>query len=820
MKNLLIVIFFALFAFSLSAQTGNKTETISVKGQIVDSLSNESVPYTTIKIVNAQTPATTVKALATDESGKFQFQLNKEGEYILIAQYVGKATVNKPINLKSGDKLDLGKILMTEKNTLQEVVVSAIKPLVKIDLDKITYSTEDDPDSKTNNVLEMLKKVPMITVDAEDNVQLKGSSSFKIYLDGKPSNLISNNPAQVLKSMPANTVKNIEVITDPGAKYDAEGVNGIINIVTNKQPLGGYTASVNAGANTRGGYNLGAYLSAKYGKFGFTGNYNLYHHKSPESESNSYRRDVSGSVFNQQGTNSYKANGQYGYGELSYEIDTLNLLSFSFNKYGGKAKSQTEYLAEKLNNLSEEVYSYNQDGNSSNDYGSTELSLDYQRTFRKKDELLTASYRLSLSPNNSDTETDITEIFNYINSKRRGESDAEMKEHTFQLDYTTPLAKIHTIEAGVKYIIRLNESNSGHDFYNFDTEEWIPEVTYNDQFKHRQDILSAYTGYNVKRKKIGFKAGLRLEETLLKATFPIDEEHNFDTDYFNLIPSATLSYQLKPTQNFRLGYNMRIQRPGIWYLNPYLDQSNPKNIFQGNPDLEVEKSHNFNLNYSLFTRKVNLNTNLFYNYLGNSIQQVTTLIHDDVTYTTYENLGKKNDIGTSFYINWNPTLKLRIYTNTSVSYTDIRSNNNTDNSSNSGFVGRIFGGIQYTFPYDFSASFNGGYASPSINLQGENTGFQYTSISLNKSFLNKKLTVSISGSDIFTKNKKFGTTRETDEFYSKTENFYPGQNFRIGISYRFGEMKQQIKKVNRKISNDDNKAGEGNSGEGGGGQGN
>jgi len=802
------------------AQSGVKAASSTlIKGQVLDSLTSEEIAYATLSIAKTNNPQKPVKMLSTDANGKFQIDLPAgEGEFLLTSQYIGKSSLNVTFQITGKEKtIDLGKLLVHDNQLLKEVVVSAVKPLVQVDLDKISYSIEDDPDSKTNNVLEMMKKVPMVTVDADDNVQLRGSTGYKIYLDGKPSNMITNNPGQVLKSMPASMVKKIEVITDPGAKYDAEGVSGIINIITNKQPMGGYTGTLNATANLRG-YNFGGYLTAKYGKFGLTGNYNYYYNRNPATDNSSFREsffDDANKYLNTAGSNSNRYRGQFGSGELSYEMDTLNLFSVSFDLWDGNSNSNSGNTTQMLDVANNPVYEYGINSNSKNTYGSSEVNANYQRTFSKKDELLTASYRLSLNPNNQAYTTLIDSILNYHNLSQSSGSKADTKEHTFQLDYTTPLGKIHTIEAGFKYIIRISESDSYTNTLNSVTNEWTPVISYNDQFHHRQDILSAYGGYSLKYKKIGFKAGLRMEDTRLNVEFPLDETKNFNNGYFNLIPSTTFSFQYKKIHNFRIGYNMRIQRPGIWYLNPYINNSDPKNISYGNPNLDVEKSHNFSLNYGIFKSKFNLNANLSYNFINNSIQQVTTL-KNDTSNTTYENIGKRKSTDLYFYGSWNPTMKLRIFANASAGYTDITANDGS-NLKNSGFTERIFAGLQYNFPLDFVLSLNGGVFSPNLNLQGKSSGYHFSSISLNKSFLQKKLTLSLSATNVFENTISYNSTTLTEQFRSTSNYSYLARNFRIGISYKFGEMKQQIQHVKRGINNDDSSNGGQSNGGGGGG---
>jgi outer membrane receptor protein involved in Fe transport len=698
------------------------------------------------------------------------------------------------------------KISLSDTLGLNEVVVTAQKVLVKTDLDKITYDMANDEDAKTNNLLEMLKKVPMVTVDGEENVQLKGSSSFKYYINGKPSNLLSNNPKDVLKSMPANTVKSIEVITDPGAKYDAEGVTGIINIITvNNSSMGGYTVSFTGNVDHRGNLGGGTYFSVKQGKVGLTGNLNAGNtSNSPKYEFSNFRKDfVRNTELTQTGWGKNKYHHMYGYGELSYEIDTLRLLSVSYNQwgYGGESDNYMEVAG---------FNSYKQQGVSTNSSTSPSVRADYQRSFADvKDRLLTFSYNLYSSPEKSSSEVYLDEL---LNNKQA--SNGSTNEHTFQLDYTTPINKIHTIEAGVKYIKRINKSDSEHSIWN-NVAGWIPLLSDNDKFRHNSDILAAYAGYNVKLKKWGFKAGVRFEGTWLKAEFDRNEAMNFDADYTNLVPSTTVTYQLKQGQTLRAGYNLRIQRPGIWYLNPYRNTTDTANVSFGNPNLDAVKYHNFTLNYSYFNPKFTANANLSYQFADNTIQDYVW-IENNTAYTTYKNIGNSRNIGLSTYFNWSPTSKFRINANLNGSYSSIKAN--SVNLSNEGFRGNAYSNIQYTLPKDFMLSFYGNYSSPWIGLQGKGNSWYYYGFAASKSMLKKNLTVRASVNNPFLNIVKSKSTTATPEFYMENMGWSPRTNFSLSVSYRFGEMKAQIKKVSRSIQNDDNMSG-GNSGGSGGQQG-
>lgn len=251
MRNYFFCLLLLIIAgIPMSAHAQKSQSSYSVKGVLVDSLSNEGEPYATIRISLSDNPTKPVRLAVTSDNGKFHEKLNSPGRYIISFSSVGKNTVLRNFTLSEQVKaIDLGTILMSEATEmLKGVEVVAQKPLVKAEVDKVTYSVEDDPDSKTNSTLEMLRKVPLVTIDGEDNIQVNGSSNFKVHVNGKPNNMMSNNPKEVLKSLPANSVKSIEVITDPGAKYDAEGIGGILNIITTTGGnMQGYNVSLNAG---------------------------------------------------------------------------------------------------------------------------------------------------------------------------------------------------------------------------------------------------------------------------------------------------------------------------------------------------------------------------------------------------------------------------------------------------------------------------------------------------------------------------------------------------------------------------------------------
>ena len=818
----------------------NAAPTFQIKGVLLDSLTQEGEPYATIKIVKKEAPANALKMLVTDMKGKFQEKVPGTGNFVMTISSIGRNTIVKDFTVKAGEKLvDFGTLYITDaSNELGQVEVVAQKPLVKADIDKIEYNVQDDPDSKSNSVLEMLRKVPLVTVDGEDNIKVNGSSSFKVYVNGKPNNMMSNNPTEVLKSMPANSIKHIEVITNPGPKYDAEGVGGILNIVTVGSGLEGYTATFSGNVSNMGAGG-GLFGTVKSGKLTVSARYNYNYNDRPRSYSGGNRRTVGdvtegSSDLDYGGSSKGHGNFQSGSMEASYEIDTLRLVSMSFGLWGGGNNSTS------INNTlatapgtSNELYRYVSDGRSKSSWYSIDGGVDYQRMFHVKDRMFTLSYKINTSPQTSDsysTYNDMHAATDWEDFLKRlydlnNDGSQNTTEHTFQADYTTPIGKIHTLEAGAKYILRDNSSED--DRYERQigtTGDYVLDEEHSSHYKHQNDILAAYMGYGLRVKKISGRLGVRYEHTKQEVKYLLGRGDDFNKNFDDVVPSASIGYKLTDMSNLRFGYNMRIYRPGIWYLNPYLNDSNPTNISQGNSHLDSEKSHSFNLSYSNFTQKFNINLSARYSFTNNSIEQVTEQVKDteieglqnptgkEVLYSTYQNIGKSRNASLSGYVNWNATSNTRIYANLYGNYTYMEGANGLKNDGWNLFA---YGGAQQSLPHDWRISLNIYGQTPWIMLQGKGSSFFDYGLSVNKSFLNKRLTLSAFASNFFKKYTSPTSSIEGVGFTQDSWNRYTRQRFGVSVSYRIGELKASVKKAARTISNDDVKGGGGEGGGGG-----
>lgn len=793
---LTICLFFSIAFFAQSTPSNYQ-----LSGQVVEKQTGKSIPFATVIVSNDSIQEK--KMLACDGSGNFSVIMSSASEYQLMITAVGYKTHITSIRINDL-KTELGKILMDEGVEMKEVTVAAQKPLVKMDVDKITYSIESDPESQTNNTLEMLRKVPLITVDGEDNITLNGQSNFKVLVNGKSSSMMSTNLKDVLKSLPANTIKDIEVITNPSSKYDAEGVGGIINIITSKKTINGYNGSISTGVDSRGSFNASTYMATKINKFSISGRYHANQFRQPESEFNSnneyyYINDYRYSQS--KGKNTYKGLSNGFSGEASYEIDSLNLISLSFWGYQGSYRSNGFNETFFRNTESEITRHYTSRNSSKNSYGTLSGNVDYQKTYKKPDKTLTFSYKLDNNPNTTKSNSLIEGIVNYPSYRQWSENEAVGREQTFQIDYYDPLTKMHQMEGGVKFILRQNESES--ETFRDD----VPNVKGGNDLDYNQYILGAYLGYVFKWKKLSTKTGLRLERTWNDGVSTTSGNNtNFTNRLFNLVPYITLSVMTKPGQTYRLSYTQRLSRPGIWYLNPYVNSIDSMNISFGNPKLKSEISHSFELGYSHFTPKFNFSVTSSAAFVNNSIEQITEIKDNGSTVSTYENIGKNQRYGLNLYVNYRPTQKINIYFNGGGNYSKLEANNGYT-IANEGFSFRGYMGGRWMLWKDGSISANGGLFSSGVMLQGKSSNFYYTSFGVSQYFLKRKLMVSASASDPFWHKKKYSYEMKDASFYSNSEYSQLARSFRFNLTYNFGKMDLQVKKARRGIQNDDVKSG-------------
>ena len=686
--------------------------------------------------------------------------------------------------------------------TLDEVVVAQRRKLIKNDIDKLTYDVQHDKTAQTKTTLEILKKIPLVTVDGQENIRVQGSTSFKVYRNGHPDpSLSGQNLKDILKAIPASTIKRIEVITDPGAKYDAEGTTAILNIVMmSNTKLQGISGNVNSDVDTHGSTRLGTYLTTKVGKLTTTVNYNYMNQSRKQTEN--YREKVynyvkTGEQKHEYGTNSTAATIHFGNISASYEIDSLNLLTASTNFFGYKADANTQSTNERWDKNSQLIYKFNNDMTTPG-YSYVNLGgrFDYQHKTHLDGEILTLSYMLAATRPHTIFRQTYNNMVNFPVSYTSYDQNTRERftEHTFQIDYVRPFGKYHKIESGTKYILRYNNSTSLMDY-----QGTTPDME--SKFKHNAQVAAAYLSYIFTAGKWAARAGLRYEFTRMKASYPDGSNPDYHANLNDWVPSASLQYKISDGQTLKFSYNTSINRPGIGYLNPAII-STPTAVSFGNANLGSSRNQKLQLVYMLVTSKFTLQLSPYYSYTNNGIANIIyEQNRKDVS--TYQNVLKSKVFGISSYTEWTPFTGTSFTLNASMRYARITLP--TPYLKNSGCGGGIYFNWEQKIPWELTltTSIGGEYGNRIYDPYAIEGHWFYYDFTLTRRFFKDKLTVSLSAESPFIKERS-STYRIVRGDYTGYERsvMYP-QCFNIGFSWSFGKLKESVKTAARSIENDD-----------------
>ena len=789
-----------------------------IVGYLLDSTDSKPVEFASVALIN-KTTGRPVDGTVADQVGKFTITKVAVGSYKLVASFLGYNSITIPVEItgKNDDK-DLGVISMgSNTQMLAEVTVEGQRALIEEKVDRTVYNAEKDQTNRGGDATDVLKKVPMLSVDLDGNPSLRGSSNIKVLINNKPSTILASNIADALKQIPADMIKTVEVITSPSARYDAEGSAGIINIVTKKNTLQGLTFSFDTSAGVRGsslsmngnfrnktwGMTLGGYGRSQYNVNGQS--------ESIQTTSNN------GILTRNVQTSDTRSNGLFGNYQLGFDWDINKFNSITASSRIGfrNGNSWGDGLRQVRN---DKLFSL-RNTNSLDESANIDLNLDYTHTFAKPQKEFSI---LAMMSNNNRTNDFFNDIMNpnssmsQIMNSIKNINGSVNKEATLQLDYQTPITKLQMIEFGAKIIGRqvnsdyasfLNPTGNNPSNYIKVNLANLPSNV----FDYNQNILGTYFSYTLSTKsKWSMKLGGRYEYTDIEASFLKKEGQNLTIPpYGVLVPSFNMSKTFK-SGTWRFSFNRRIQRPGIQNLNPNVNATNPLNISQGNPNLSPEYANNYEINYSKFVKQTYISTALFVRNNTGAINQIRTVVGDTVK-TTSMNIGVENAYGMNININMNLSNKLMIGGGGDFSYMVLK-NNVADplmNASNEGLQSnfRIFG--NYNIGNGWGAQLFSFYRPNQILLQGTQGGFGIYSLSMKKDFKNKRGSVGIGAENFLTNGMTIRSETKTPLITQESTNVLRNMNFKINISYRFGKMSFSPTKKKKSVSNDDQKDGGG-----------
>ncbi len=792
--------------FDGNAPKGNS----KVFGFVIDEGVSTAVEFANVALYNKATKKV-VDGTIADEKGKFSMNKIAAGEYNVVITFIGFKEKTIEIKVEKGKDNDLGVIkLAQDAKQLDEVTVTAEKSMIEEKVDRLVYNAEKDLTSRGGDAADILRKVPMLSVDLDGNVSLRGTSNIRVLINNKPSTIVASSIADALKMIPADLIKTVEVITSPSAKYDAEGSGGIINIILKKSTLQGLTLNVDAGVGIRGS-NLSLNGNYRQGKLGVTlgGFGRAFYNKAYNVLDQTTVREGVTTLTNQ--TAAAFDDGLFGRYNLGFDYDLTKNQSLTASiAFGTRNFSRNQNLM--INQYESNLLSSTSFRKVITDdlSNSVDVNLDYIRTFKPSEEW-SVSAQFSQNKLTNDFESDLYNESDILKNKQKNLNKNFNNEITLQTDYQVPIKKNQMFEVGVKTVIRQVNSDFEYQIAGstgpFASDARNPAGFLN----YNQSIAAGYVSYTYSTKnKFTFKLGTRYEYTTIEAN---DQNKTIVIPaYGNLVPSINISKPVSESSTLKLAYNNRIQRPGLQQLNPNFNAANPQNISIGNPSLKPEISNNVEMSLSSNIKKTYLNVSVFGRFNSNSITRISSPSDTVVgaIITTFQNIGKEQTFGTNIFGNFFITQKWTLNGGVDLYYNylegqQVGKNGISTKISNSGIVvgGRLQSMISLKNGWAIQAS--GGIRGNRVQLQGMQGGMGMYSLGVRKDFKNKKGSLGLA-TDNFFGGMTVRNTLNSPLFNQVGVNYIYNQNVKLTFSYKLGKMRFTETKKS-KVKNDDVKSG-------------
>ena len=783
-----------------------------VSGVLTDSTTGKPVEYATVALINATT-GKPIDGAISDGRGRFTLKNLPEGEFKLQYSFIGYQTRNSaPVTLAKNTDMNLGSVTMApDVQLLGEVTVTGQRAMIEEKVDRLVYNAEKDLTARGGDASDILRKVPMLSVDLDGNVSLRGSSNIRVLINNKPSTIVAASVADALKQLPADMIKSVEVITSPSAKYDAEGSAGIINIVTKKNTLRGVTLNGDIGGGTRGS-NIGLNGSYRQGKLGLTlGGFGraMYNRSSSSLDQSTLTKAGIQRNIQQASSSDRPLFGTYTLGG-DYDLKPNESISASV-RFGTRnfSQQQNQVTDMYLNNLY--MSRTNRDVTSRNLSNSIDANLDYVHTYKPQQEL-SISAQISRANVTNDFTANFLNGGNEILRRQQNLNDNTNKEMVLQADYQTPLGTRMLIETGGKATIRQVNSQFSYLLATGNSEQFLPDLTNPaGSLNYQQGVQAGYLSYTyASRSKYTVKAGARYEHTTIDA-YGSDGKRLAIPAYGNLVPSLNVSKPLSQNTTLKAAYNRRIQRPGLQQLNPNVNAANPQNISQGNPLLKPELTDNLELSLSTTIKKVYLNTSVFGRRSTNAINQIR-LPNDSIPggiITTFSNVGLEQTLGGNVFANIQLTSKWSLNGGVDMYYRTLEGqvagfDGKSVTQSNSGFVigGRLM--TQLMLGKGWGMQANTFYSGPQVQLQGEQGGMYMYSLGVRRDFANKQGSIGLA-TENFLGGVQMTSTFSSATLQQESINRRYNQNIKLTLNYRIGKMtfEPRKRKKNNAPSQDD-----------------
>lgn len=782
-----------------------------IKGIVMDGELGGPLEFVTVQ-VKAKGSDKIVQGSVTGSDGNYTIGGLKKGEYVVTFSYIGYEEVSKNISISSDNQiLSLGELTLAEDaNQLGEVEVVAKRPQMRFEIDRKVFDATQDIAAEGGSASDLLSNIPSVEVDNEGSVSLRGNSSVTIWINGKASGLTADNQADILDMMPAGDIKQVEVITNPSARYSPEGTAGIINIILKDDRKPGYYGSVKVGADTDGGYQASGNINYSSSKVDAYANLNYRNREFKGGGITSRLNTTDNSFLDQTNDSKRQHNNWFGRFGATWHITKSDDLAFNVTGMTGGGDNSENIHYNSIDSQKNTIYTSDRITNGDSDMKMYNLELNYVHKFSENSniDLMVSNNQWRRDGMNifrqSTVYTDPSQTANPLYQTQ--ENDIKDKTWEVQADYTNKISDMARIEAGYKGTFQRNASPV--DTYTGTTAEDIrqDESLYN-RFLYNQDVHALYMTYGGKWNKLSYQAGLRGEYWRVDTrSLDFDQEFNgkasetFEKDYFKLFPSAFISYALPKNNELQVNYTRRLRCPWGGQLNSFRNISDASNISFGNPELTPEYSHSFELNYiKSWESGHTLSLSGYYRSTDDVIQRIRFLnTEDNVMYTTSENVAKSQASGLEIVgkdklfkiLDLTTTVNLYYSKLDGFSYLPQGAETPVIGDTDESFAWNVRMIANFSLPWGVSLQGTGNYNSKQLMAQGHREPNYSVDLGLRKSFLSDKLTLSINARDLLD-SRKFRTVTAGDGFWQDSENWRGGRRVGFTLTYNFGNMNKK-----------------------------
>ena len=770
-----------LLLLILSSSFAIAQQNIEVIGKLVEKETSQTIPYATIVIKDKSTNKN-IRGVITDDSGNFIITTTKPNFYVEIS-FMGFETKTITEFTVTNRKVNLGTIkLAPNSQALDEVVVTGEVSKTVFKLDKRVFNVGKDISSTGASALEVLNNVPSVNVNIEGDISLRGSSGVQILINGKPS-VLADPSSNALGTITADMIENIEIITNPSAKYEASGTAGILNIILKKEEKKGWNGSISVNTGIPDNHSLGLSLNRRTENFNLFAQLGAGYRSLPQESENINRNLITNEVLLSNGKefrNETFFNLTLG---TDYHINDLNVLTLSGNfayEIEDQPSNYNFQFFDENNNL---ISSWLREETTEATNPKYKYELNYKKQFENnEDHTLQLSALGSFFGKELESQfANTTSSGTNINSDQQTKTNFQQADYTFKADYVNPISEVYTIETGAQYVI--NDVGNDFEVRDFIDGAYLVNEDLTNNFEWNQKVLGLYATRAYEREKWGIKAGLRIEKTNVNTLLTNTNQSN-ERNYSNFFPTLHTSYKISDNVSFQAGYSKRIFRPRLWDLNPFFNIRNNFNIRVGNPNLQPEFTDSYELTSIYKIGKASLSSSLYHRHTTDVVARVSTF-KDNVTFYTPENIGTNSSVGFETNGKYNPNKWLTFTGDFNFNYFDRAGTfeNQVFDFRGSQWSSRL--GSKIGFPTDIDVELTGNYRSGFETIQGEQTGFAFMDLGIRKKIFKGKAIVNLGIRDVFASRiqERF-VNQPTFETYSFGQR---GRFFTLGISYGFGK---------------------------------